>query len=130
MHDLTGKSILFTDDEREVRELVAWGLRSLGAHVVEASDAETALKLYGEGPYDVVLTDFTMPGMKGDLLAQTIRQQNPGQRIVMLSGFAEQLRQNGNIPHYLDALVNKPCLLEDLSVALFPEQLHELQVAG
>ena len=118
--NLSGKRILYADDEADGREIISLGLGTCGVQVTQTSDGQTALDLYASGKFDVVLTDYSMPGLKGDELARQIKALHPTQRVVMLTGFGDNLLQGGQCPPYLDALINKPCSLNALIAALFP----------
>ena len=60
------KKILVVDDEPMVCEAVKMLLEFDGHQVVTAVNGNEALALFDDGGFDVVITDYTMPGMKGD----------------------------------------------------------------
>jgi CheY-like chemotaxis protein len=109
------KRILLVDDQRSVREAIAL-LLSLDEHtVVEATNGAEALALFKPGHFDLVITDFKMPQMKGDELATKIKQASSSQPVLMITAYAERLGDSGNP---VDALLNKPFYLEDLRRAM------------
>jgi CheY-like chemotaxis protein len=57
--------ILIVDDEKVQREMLAGFLNKLGYRTVAAEDGAGALERYSSGSFDLVLTDFRMPGMDG-----------------------------------------------------------------
>jgi CheY-like chemotaxis protein len=118
MSEFAGKRLLLVDDETDVRRSIAMLIEALGVTVTHAGDARSALALYAPGRFDAVMTDFTMPGMDGLKLAQTLREADPGQRVIMVSGFAEQVIRNGKLPPWINAFVPKPCSLAELGEAL------------
>ena len=68
---------LVVDDDQILLELTAAVLRSVpGSEVVACDDARTALKIcFAEpGSFELVLTDFNMPGMDGIELARAVRR--------------------------------------------------------
>src|SRR5215467_9380352 len=81
--------VLIVDDEPLVADMLQQMLDFAGYHADVAFGAEEALKIYKPGAFALVVTDYSMPGLKGDALAAAIRKQAPGQRIVMLTGFSE-----------------------------------------
>jgi CheY-like chemotaxis protein len=87
-----------------------------GYHADVASGADEALKVYKPGAFDLVLTDYSMPGLKGDALAAAIRKQAPGQRIVMLTGFDEGVASCN--PAGVDLVVSKPLNLNEFLPAI------------
>jgi CheY-like chemotaxis protein len=120
MKRLEGQRILVADDESGVRELIAMGLAYHGAEVTTAENGAEALRAFRCWKFDCIITDYSMLGMKGDALALTIKRDQPAQRVVMLSGFAAAVLQQGRLPDFLDALLNKPCDLRDLVEAVAP----------
>lgn len=89
-----------------------------GHEVETASNGQDALALLEKGQFDVVITDFAMPLMKGDALAAAIKARNPRQPVVMITAYAEMLRSSGNPLQGVDFIVSKPFLLENLREAL------------
>jgi DNA-binding NarL/FixJ family response regulator len=77
--------ILLVDDEECVLAATALYLRlSEKMEVTKAWGGQEALKAYeAEGPFDVVLTDYSMPGMNGVDLCHALRKLNPTQKIVI-----------------------------------------------
>jgi CheY-like chemotaxis protein len=66
----------------------------------------------------LVITDWKMPEMSGDQLAEAIKKQAPDQPIVMITAHAEMLQTANMSPRLIDAVVPKPFLLEDLRKAI------------
>jgi CheY-like chemotaxis protein len=65
-------------------------LLDLGHSVTEAQSAAAALKLLAsEPPFDVVVTDYAMPGMNGHDLALKIAQIDPHLPVILATGYAE-----------------------------------------
>lgn len=85
--------ILIADDHDMVRETIAMFLDADGATVTEAaSDLAGALdKIKSKPPYDLVLLDYTMPGMKGLQGLQTVLDINEGRPVGLISGTATRL---------------------------------------
>ena len=65
--------ILIVDDSRALRMLLGHNLRQGGYEVLEAGDGDEALEKLGGERVDLVITDFTMPGMNGIELTRKIR---------------------------------------------------------
>jgi len=108
------KRILVVDDEPFVADAVKM-LLEFDGHVVEtASSGEDALALFEQGKFDVVITDYAMPAMKGDQLALAIKARAPNQPIVMITAYAEKLETSGNPLTGIDCVISKPFKLEDL----------------
>ena len=59
-----------------------------GHEVQIAEGGETALALFDKNYFDLVITDYMMPDIKGDVLVKLIKQRRPAQRILMATAFA------------------------------------------
>jgi len=119
MHtDFKRKRVLVVDDEPQVREAIATIMEFFGMEVVEASGAAEALQQCRSARFDYVLTDHNMPGMLGDELSRRIKAIAPGQRIVMVTGHAGAAMHAGRLPPGVDAMVEKPCGIDQLARAL------------
>jgi len=81
--------ILIVDDDADVRAFVADTLESFGHDVTACADGETALARLAEANPDLVLIDFTMPGMNGAELASALRTRQPGLPMAFVTGYAE-----------------------------------------
>ncbi len=112
------KKILVVDDEPFVCDAVKMMLAFDGHDVVTASDAKEALETFDKDKFDLVITDFAMPGMKGDELAAAIKARVPRQPVVMITAYAEMLQSSGKKLTGVDFLVSKPFLLEHLRAAI------------
>jgi len=85
-----------------------------GHEVRTALNGNDALALLQHETFDIVITDFDMPGMKGDELAAAIKARSPKQPVVMITAYSEMLQASGNPLAGVDALISKPFLLENL----------------
>ncbi len=85
------KSILLVDDDDSVRGMIASALRFVGIPVVEATDREEAVRLYGQRPdaYVLVIMDVLMPGLDGFGALAEMKLINPRVRALFVSGTHE-----------------------------------------
>jgi len=115
---LPKRRILVVDDEPFVCEAVKMMLAFDGHAVETACSGKEALALFEKGKFDIVITDFAMPIMKGDELAVAIKARSPTQPVVMITAYAEMLKSSGNPMTGVDFVISKPFLLEDLRRAI------------
>ena len=107
--------ILLVDDDILVSMGAADMLLDLGHSVTEAQSGLHALKLLEtDSPFDVVVTDYAMPGMNGFELAQRIKEKNPKLPIIIATGYAE-LPADRSIEF---GHLSKPYTSKDLASAL------------
>jgi CheY-like chemotaxis protein len=82
--------VLVVDDDPDVRRFIVDLLEDSGYAVVAAVDGPAGLKaLHEQGPFDLLLLDFAMPGMTGSEVARTVRAEKPDQPILMMTGYLE-----------------------------------------
>jgi CheY-like chemotaxis protein len=109
------KTILLVDDDPGARESIKL-LLSIDRHTVtEAANGHEALQLFTGSRYDLVITDYFMPEMLGDELAQNIKNIAPEQPILMVTGYLEKLVDAGKS---VDAVLGKPLSVDQLRRAM------------
>ena len=82
--------VLLVDDDSLVRMNTAYVLMDLGHSVLEAPSAARALQfLDSDSQFDVVVTDYAMPGMNGLDLGMKIKLMKPKLPIILATGYAE-----------------------------------------
>ncbi len=84
-----GVSVLVVDDDALVLMGTVDMLEDMGCRVASAASGRAALELLANRSFDVVITDHAMPQMTGAQLATEILRNNPKQRIVLATGYAD-----------------------------------------
>jgi CheY-like chemotaxis protein len=110
-----GKRILLVEDQELVRASLRLMLELDGHQVTEATNGAEALNSFTIGEFDIVITDFEMPVLKGNELAARIKLLAPSLPILMITA-SETAR--GDVENPVDALLNKPLTMQDLRCAL------------
>jgi CheY-like chemotaxis protein len=86
------ETILFVEDEAFVRRVAAEVLESAGYRVIIAGSATEALRAYcSSDPVDLLVADVILPGMSGRELAAQVETSHPSARVLLMSGYPEQL---------------------------------------
>ncbi len=123
-----GKRVLLVEDDPGARESVKL-LLLIDRHVVaEANQGTEALDLFAKEPFDLVILDYAMPGMRGSELAQRLKRLAPWVPILMISAYLEKLSP-ADKP--VDAVLGKPFGIDDLrqAVASLVESRAECRAA-
>ncbi|MBV7409891.1 PAS domain-containing hybrid sensor histidine kinase/response regulator [Maritimibacter sp. DP1N21-5] len=120
-----GGTVLLVEDEAPVRAFASRALQLRGYQVIEAENAEVALRLL-EDPdlrVDVVVTDVVMPGMDGPTWVAQAILTRPGVKVVFVSGYAEESvsEHQKRIPN--SVFLPKPFSLSELT-ATVSAQIH------
>jgi CheY-like chemotaxis protein len=78
--------VMVIEDDDAVRSLVIRMLERVGHEVVATPDGREALRLFGQEPTDLVITDINMPGMDGIEVISAFRAMRAGVPIIAISG--------------------------------------------
>jgi CheY-like chemotaxis protein len=105
----TGR-ILVVDDQDLVRDFAQKFLGAIGYEVLTADSAETALRIMEEQskPLDLLLTDYSMPGMNGRELIAEVAGRWPGVRFILASGYLESGERDQITAQHGTRILHKP----------------------
>jgi PAS domain S-box-containing protein len=104
------ETILVVEDDERVRQLTITRLKLIGYQVLEASDGPKAIDVLSQGhAVDLVFTDLVMPGgMSGREVAARARQLKPGIKVLLTSGYAEELVHGDDLEREQLKVLRKP----------------------
>ena len=106
--------VLLVDDEELVRAGTADMLADMGHSVVQAASGAQALRLLAAGGFDLLVSDYLMPGMTGIELAAEARRIAPDLPVLLITGFADMpAGDGGDVPR-----LPKPFRRRELARAL------------
>ncbi|MCC6783005.1 MAG: response regulator [Planctomycetes bacterium] len=111
--------VLVVEDDSQLRELAETVLAGEGYEVVTAADGRDALaRMADESPFDLLLTDYAMPGMRGTELIQRALDLRPDLLVLCTSGLPQHaFTGEDSLPEHVGFL-EKPYLLSDLVEAV------------
>lgn len=119
-------TILAVDDEEAILDLCSRVLKEY--IILRARDGREALELFEKEAVDLVLTDVMMPDMNGLDLLEQIKQRNPDQLVVIMTGFGEKDVILRALKAKADDFIHKPLNLMQLKAtvakALESKRLH------
>jgi PAS domain S-box-containing protein len=115
---MLGGTILVAEDDPKVREPTARLLQQLGFEVVVATSADDAVRRLGERSYDVLLSDMVMPDKSGREVARRARELHPHLPVVFMSGYPEDVIDDGGVLASDVVLLRKPFGAERLVDAI------------
>jgi CheY-like chemotaxis protein len=82
------RKVLLVEDDPDSRELLA-ELLEPEFEVETAPDGQAGLERFRAAHPDVVVTDESLPGMRGTALAREVKALDPGAHVVLVSGFGQ-----------------------------------------
>jgi DNA-binding response OmpR family regulator len=115
-------SVLVVDDEPPLRRVIRRRLEAAQFQVEEAGDGESALRLIESRPkpFDLVLTDLTMPDIDGLQIAKTLKRYRPAVAVLCMSAHPEALPAIDPTDTFIPVL-RKPFGADELYLAVRAE---------
>ena len=109
--------ILVAEDERDIRDLIAFTLRFAGYEVITAGNGEEAVQLTSEHLPDLVLTDVRMPKMTGYEACKLIKADPTTQHIpvIFLSAKGQEAEVQTGLDSGADEYLLKPFAPDQLT---------------
>jgi two-component system phosphate regulon response regulator PhoB len=107
---MSAKQILIVEDERPIRDMIAFGLRRGGFEVREAADVSVARASIADQRPDLVLIDWMLPEMSGLELTRSLKRNKDTKDvpIIMLTARAEEQDKVMGLESGADDYVTKP----------------------
>ena len=112
--------ILFVEDEDSVRAFAVRALKKKGYDVIGCNSAENALEhLKTDTDFDLMITDMVMPGINGAELAGIVKEKIPTIKIILASGYSEEIARRELAGSDKFDFIAKPFSLGDLTKKVF-----------
>ena len=108
-----GERILVVDDNNVLLIVVSKMLSRLGYKVSSADSGENGLRIILKNRFDIVLSDYEMPGMDGVAFACSIKKSSPRTRVVIMTGAGKETvfsRKSTAV----DEVISKPFTLAEI----------------
>jgi PAS domain S-box-containing protein len=114
------KRLLLVDDEGALVHLWQAALEHLGYSVVACTRSPAALHVFRAAPqsFDLVITDYTMPTMTGEVLAQELRRIRADIPIILYTGFSDTMTAERARVLGIDAFVLKALGVHGLNLTI------------
>lgn len=110
-------NILVVEDDSFQLESLRRGLRSKGHRVLEALNAEQALRCFTDSTMakiDLVLSDYVMPGLNGIELLKRIRENHGALPVILMTAYGEKDLVIEALRNRCDSFLEKPFTLDQL----------------
>ena len=115
-----GERVLYLDDDEVMRTVASALLQSWGYEVTAVQSALQALTVVRAEPreFDLVITDFNMPGMSGIEMLRELRQIKPRLPVILTSGFINETMREQALGAGARGVIRKENLHEELAAAV------------
>lgn len=111
---MRNKSILLVDDVEIILHALGTNLRHENYDVTLASSGEEALSLLQDNPFDLVVTDLSMPGIDGTQVLKEAKKINPMTGVIILTGYGDTTSAYEALRLGADDYVLKSCESDEL----------------
>jgi CheY-like chemotaxis protein len=112
------RRILIVDDEEKLAMGLRDGLETLPeCKIAVATGSEQALQLFKQQPFDLLITDYKMPGTNGLMLATRIRQLYPQTVIIMITAYVHDVLSSQVDCACIQRILEKPTGLQEIRSA-------------
>jgi two-component system phosphate regulon response regulator PhoB len=107
---MAGRQILVVEDEKAIRDMIAFGLRRAGFEVQEAEDSRSARAAIADHRPDLVLIDWMLPDTSGLELTRTLKRGRETRElpIIILTARADESDKVAGLEGGADDYVTKP----------------------
>ena len=124
--------VLVADDEPGIRHLLAAALAPQGYEVTAASDGDEAKLLLEREPFEIVITDYQMPGLNGIDILRFAKLMNAGCQVVVITGRDGPGIQEKAIAYGAADYIQKPFSLDAITRAMasLPNEAVEREQAA
>jgi CheY-like chemotaxis protein len=116
-----GETILFADDDGQVRNIGKHVLESLGYRVLEAVDGKEAVELFlaNRDVVDLLILDVVMPKMGAEEVVARVRDINPEVPVIFATGYDEEqvINMSGKLPNSF--VFTKPFSVQRLGTYIY-----------
>ncbi len=112
------KSVLYVEDDKDIRENVTELLNNLFGNVQSAVDGQDGLNCYKEGTFDYLITDIKMPKMNGIDMIEAVLKINPDQEVVITTAHDEEEYLAKFSDMGVSQVLQKPITFESLLTTL------------
>ena len=113
---MSKKRVLIVDDDKSILRMLEFGLKKLGSEFqfFTAKDIYSAMEYVENQWFDLVITDYMMPGMTGVDLARAVRRISPDTQVVLMTAYGSSELRSTSDNLGIDGFLNKPFTMEQI----------------
>jgi two-component system cell cycle response regulator len=116
--DGRGLRVLVVDDEDQSRAALEIAVRELGHACAVAADGAQALEMHHQTPFEVIVSDWTMPRMSGIELCKAVRHGHDYVHFILATSYDDKAHFRQGIEAGADDYLSKPIDIDELQARL------------
>jgi len=113
----TGEKILVVDNKKFLRIVVPKMRSRIGYKVLSADSGENGLSIFLKNKFNIILSDYEMPGMDGVALACRIKKSSPRTRVFIMTGAGRETVLSRKTTA-VDKVISKPFTLAEIDESI------------
>jgi CheY-like chemotaxis protein len=106
--------ILVVDDEPLLLKFIERSLQMDGHSIKTAQTGHEAIGKASAETFDLVITDRAMPDVNGDLVARAVKKHHPETPVILMTGFGDLMKDEGEHPEGVDIILSKPATVREM----------------
>jgi DNA-binding NtrC family response regulator len=115
---LKSMKILLIDDDEWIRDSLRLFFESEGCHLVAFETAEEAIEALHRQDYDIIITDYKLPGMNGVAFFKQIQNSHPDTIKILITAYKSEVVVNEAKKAGVQHLIAKPFTSETIEASL------------
>lgn len=126
---MTTTRVLVVDDDKSVLRMIEYGLQRLGPEyeIFLAKDMEAAMRFIEQEQFDLIITDYMMPGLTGVDLARVVHRLSPSTQIVLMTAYGTEKLRYTSTHVGVDGYLDKPFDIEKIREIIRDANLNKTQ---
>jgi CheY-like chemotaxis protein len=109
---------LLIDDDEFVRDSLSLMFESRGCFLLAVETAEEAIEVLGSHKYDIIITDYKLPGMDGLEFCRRIQKTHPHTMKILITAYGSRAVESEASDIGVQELVEKPITFEAIEASL------------
>lgn len=110
------KHVLIVDDDKSILRMLEFGLKKLGSEyeIATAENMYAAMDKIEHTYFDLIITDYMMPGMTGVDLLRAVRSISPDTQVVLMTAYGTNKLRNTTDNLHVDGYLHKPFTMDQI----------------
>lgn len=118
-------SLIIIDDDPVFLSMLESGLSMDGYHCETSTSASSALDYIRENSFDIMITDISMPGIRGFELTEQAKKLRPDMAVIIMTGFIDEFSYDKAIEAGASDFIKKPFTLKELIARIEHVKMNE-----
>ena len=115
---IKGKKVLLIDDDEWIRDSLGMFFKSEEMHIDALETAEEGITALSRQRYDIIITDYRLPGMDGLKFLKRVQESNPDSFKILITAYGSREVISAAAELGVDEYIEKPFTTKTIEDAL------------